>query len=106
MAGYISETMHAGRIVSHGKVTDLSAGFKLPGNNPFSVYIRPKAGSSAADALDVLLKVRCYQDDDFSDAPVVLNDWSPLEVAEIAPGQDILNDCDIYWGCGSYIKLP
>ena len=35
--GYISETVGGGRIVSHGQVTDLSRGFKLPdgGTRPF-----------------------------------------------------------------------
>lgn len=28
--GYISEFMGGGRIVSHGKIADLSKGFKLP----------------------------------------------------------------------------
>lgn len=34
--GYISEFMNGGRIVSHGKINDLSNGFKLPGDVPFS----------------------------------------------------------------------
>lgn len=28
--GYISEFMNGGRIVSHGKIADLSKGFNLP----------------------------------------------------------------------------
>lgn len=37
--GYISETMNGGRILSHGKITDLSNGFKLPDGALFSIYI-------------------------------------------------------------------
>ena len=40
--GYISEFMGGGRIFSHGKIADLSKGFKLPSGNPFSVYVRPQ----------------------------------------------------------------
>lgn len=40
--GYVSEFMSGGRIVAHGKITDLSDGFKLSNGVPFSVYVRPK----------------------------------------------------------------
>lgn len=49
--GYISEFMGGGRIVSHGKIADLSKGFKLPSGNPFSVYVRPKYSVSTLDTL-------------------------------------------------------
>lgn len=99
--GYISEFMSGGRIVSHGKITDLSDGFKLPGGEPFSVYIRPKYSVST---LDTVISVRCYQDDSVSEAPVVFNDWSPMAIAEIAPDTELLNTNDVYWGSGSYVE--
>lgn len=99
--GYISEFMNGGRIVAHGKINDLSNGFKLPNGEPFSVYVRPKYSVST---LDTVLSVRCYQDEAFSEAPVPYNDWSPMAVSEIAPDKDILNTCDVYWGCGSYVE--
>jgi len=97
--GYISEFMNGGRIVAHGQITDLSQGFKLAGGALFSVYARPRN----AVGIDTVLSVRCYQDSDFSDAPVVFNDWSPLAIQEIAPNAEILNDIDLYWGSGEYI---
>lgn len=99
--GYISEFMNGGRIVSHGQIKDLSNGFKLPNGEPFSIFIRPKYSVST---LDTVLSVRCSQDNEFSDAPVAYNDWSPLAVTEIAPNTDILTTNDVYWGSGSYVE--
>lgn len=100
--GYISEAMNGGRIVAHGQITDLSAGFKLPKGELFTVYIRPKFNTST---LDTTLSVRCQQDKEFSDAPVVFNDWSPLAIAEIAPSSnDLLQTNDLYWGSGEYVS--
>ena len=67
--------MNGGRILSHGKIESLANGFSLPNDALFSLYIRPKYSSST---VDTVLSVKCYQDDEFSDAPVVLNDWSPM----------------------------
>ena len=69
--GYISEFMNGGRIVSHGKIADLSKGFKLPSGNPFSVYVRPKYSVST---VDTVLNVRLYQEEGFSPVPVPFND--------------------------------
>lgn len=98
--GYISEFMNGGRIVSHGKITDLSQGFKLPSGQLFSIYVRPK---HIVDEADTVLSVRCYQDEAFADAPLSYYDWSPMAVQEIAPNDNILETCDLYWGSGSYI---
>lgn len=51
-----------------------------------------------------MLSVKCQQDDDFSAAPVVFNDWSPLAIKEIAPDNDLLTTCDLYWGSGEYVE--
>lgn len=91
--GYISEFMNGGRIVSHGKIDDLSNGFKLPGDVPFSIYVRPKYSVSK---LDTVLKVKCQQDNLPSEAPVPFNDWSPLAIVEIEADTEILNTNDIY----------
>lgn len=49
--------------------------------------------------------MRCQQDKEFSDAPVVFNDWSPLAIAEIAPSSnDLLQTNDLYWGSGEYVS--
>ena len=99
--GYISEFMGGGRIVAHGQITDLSRGFSLPDGALFTVYARPK---DDVEGLDALLSVRCYQDEDFSPAPVVFNDWSPLAISGIAPDQQaVLQDIDLYWGSGESV---
>ena len=98
--GYINDFMNGGRIVSHGKITDLSGGFKLPGGQRFSIYVRPKEDT---DVLDTVLSVRCSQDEELSEAPVLFNDWTPLAIVEIGADSEILNDNDIYWGSGTYI---
>lgn len=99
--GYISEFVGGGRVVSHGQITDLTKGFRLESGNPFSVYVRPKEGVAS---FDCILSVRCYQDDEFSDAPVTFYDWSPLAICEIAPSEDedLLKTYDIFWGSGAY----
>lgn len=99
--GYISETMNGGRIVAHGKITDLSKGFKLPDGALFSIYIRPKFSTST---VDTVLAVKCYQDDKFSEAPFVFNDWSPLSIKEIAPDTTLLKTNDVYWGSGQNVE--
>lgn len=99
--GYISEFMNSGRILAHGKIESLADGFHLPNDTPFSIYIRPKYSNSDMDAV---LSVKCYQDDDFSDAPIVINDWSPMAIKAIAPNADFLNTYDLYWGAGTYVE--
>lgn len=99
--GYISEFMNGGRIVAHGKIDDLANGFSLPNEAPFSIYIRPKYSASTVDAV---LNIKCYQDEEYSEAPVVLNDWSPLAITAIAPNAEILNTHDLYWGAGTNIE--
>lgn len=99
--GYISEFMNGGRIVSHGKISDLSNGFKLPGDVPFSVYVRPKFSTST---LDTVIAVRCSQDEQPSEAPVPFNDWTPMAIVELAPDTEVLASNDIYWGSGCYVE--
>ena len=98
--GYINEIMNASRIVSHGKITDLSGGFSLPGGQRFSIYVRPKAET---EDLDTVLSVRCAQDVELSEAPVPFNDWTPMAIVEIGADTEILSNNDIYWGSGAYI---
>lgn len=111
--GYISETMGSGRIVSHGKV-EFSPNLTIPGtqikvfslapaNIPFSIYIRPK--NSDVDAADVLVYVKCYQDNGFTETPIPLNDWTPLSIMAISCYNFDYQDYDIYWGAGTYVDV-
>ncbi len=95
--GYISEFMSGGRILSHGKITSLTGGFKLPGEQPFTIYVRPKTTVSGSD---ILISVKCYSEELTSEAPFPYGDWSPLAIREIAPSETLLSNVDIYWGCG------
>lgn len=100
--GYISESMGSNRISSHGKITSLASGFRLDSGNSFSVYIEKKDTSQIDNDTNVILSVRCYQDDACSDVPINLNDWTPLAIVEIDSYQSLLDDYDIYWGSGQY----
>jgi hypothetical protein len=98
--GYISESVHGGRVVSHGKIADLSQGFALSGGQSFSIYIRPR---QSVTQVDTVLSVKCANESEFSEAPFPYNEWSPLMIREIAPENGILEVCDIYWGSGEIV---
>jgi hypothetical protein len=100
---YVSEAMFVSRIVSKGKITDLSSGFKLKDNAPFSVYVRPKTLTTLER--DTLLNCKLYKEDDFGECPVPLFTWVELVVIEIAPGAVDLNSYDIYYGSGDETEL-
>ncbi len=89
------------RVLSHGKVTDLENGFKLPQSAPFSVYVRPKTTAMAAD---IVISAKCICDTEVSELPVPLNDWTPAAIVELAPNTISLVDHDVYWGAGN-IKI-
>lgn len=86
------------RVCSHGIIENLSSGFKLRHNSPFSVYIRPKEDTLA---YDVLLKCKCICDENVSALPVPLYNWSAAAIVEIAPNAISLTDYDVYWGAGN-----
>lgn len=99
--GYVSEFMSGGRIVAHGKIADLTNGFRLSNGAPFSVYVRPKL---VVSAVDTVINAKCYQDDVFSEAPVPFNDWSPMAIVELAPDTELLKSNDVYWGSGQEVE--
>ena len=99
--GYILETIGGGRIVSHGQITDLSKGFKLPDGVPFTIYVRPKYSVST---VDTVLNVRLYQEEGFWPVPVPFNDWSPCCMGGLAPDTEVRNTKDIYWGSGQAVS--
>ena len=100
--GYVCEFMSGGRIVAHGKITDLSNGFSLPEKVPFTIYVRPKY---TLPQIDTVMNVKSYQSEKFAEAPFLANDWSPLAIVEIAPDNSILEQYDLYWGSGSYVEV-
>lgn len=73
--------MYSLRILSKGKVTDLSNGFAL-GGVPFTVFVRPKEVTMETSTL---LKCKLICDKEFSMFPVPIGDWTPGAIAVISP---------------------
>lgn len=92
----MSSFLQYGRVLSHGKVTDLSNGFKK--NSPFSIYVKPLRTTMD---VDVNISVRCLCDNECSIVPVRLNDWSPEAIVEIAQNAIDLTNYEVYWGGGN-----
>jgi len=100
---YVSESMNAGRILSHGKISALP--FTFTSFNPFSIFVVPKANVtsgviSTPDNAGMLVDCKCYQDDASSDIPVLFNQWTEAAIIEIAEDAIDLDDYDVYWGAG------
>lgn len=87
------------RILSHGKVSDLSDGFSL-GGSPFSIFVRAKALTME---LNITVNCKLICDRTASDLPVPIGDWTPAAIAEISPNAVSLEDYDVYWGAGETI---
>ena len=92
--------MYSLRILSKGKVTDLSNGFAL-GGVPFTVFVRPKEVTMETSTL---LKCKLLCDKEFSMFPVPIGDWTPGAIAVISPNGIDLSVYDVYWGAGETIK--
>lgn len=90
--------MQSLRILSHGRIDDLSAGFKLRHSIPFSVYVRPKEMTLDHD---MVIQAKCICDENVSALPVALNDWTPAAIVEIAPNAIDLSEYEVYWGAGN-----
>lgn len=86
------------RILTHGKVTDLTSGFSLGNGRPFSVYVRPK---SSTDDVDIVVNARCIGDSAASAIPVPFNAWSEAAIVELGANAINLSNYDVYWGAGS-----
>lgn len=93
-------SMYSLRILSKGKVADLSNGFNL-GGVPFTVFVRPK---KAVMETNVVLPVKLICDKKAGEFPVPLGDWTPGVIAEISPNAISLNDYDVFWGAGETVK--
>ena len=92
--------MYSLRILSKGKITDLSKGFDL-GGVPFSIYARKKKVSMDTD-LVVMCQLVC--DKAPGELPVPVGDWTPAAIAKISPNAIDLTAFDVFWGAGETIK--
>lgn len=102
--GHVSPEMFAGRVSVKGKVTDLSAGFKIKSNNPLALFIIPRADGANPDAAVAIVDCKLYQDDNFSDCPFATNCWDAPAVREIGINGINLADFDVYWGAGADVE--
>lgn len=108
--GLVTEVMRTGRIVSHGQITDLTNGFKPSNGVNFSIIVIPHndvtAGVIAPPTnLGIMVSMKMYQDDDFSDYPVYFNQESLALIKEIEAGAISTDDYDVYWASGSKVQL-
>jgi len=97
---FMDDLMYSLRILSKGKISDLTKGFDL-GGVPFSIYCRKKTVSME---VDLVVSCQCICDKSMSDLPVPIGDWTPAEIVKLAPGAISLSDYDVYWGAGEKIK--
>lgn len=96
----MDNNMYSLRILSKGKITDLSKGFDL-GGVPFSIYTRKKTASMDTD---LVVKCQLVCDKTAGEFPVSVGDWTPAAIAKISPNAIDLNAFDVYWGAGETIK--
>lgn len=95
----MNDIMYSLRILSKGKITDLTKGFDLKGV-PFSIYCRKKAVSMDTD---LVINCQLLCDNTTGELPVPVGDWTPAEIVKLAPSAISLSDYDVYWGAGELI---
>lgn len=88
------------RILSHGKISDLSSGFDL-GGSTFSIMVIPK---NATMNLGTTVSCQCICDKEASDLPVAFWNWTAASIQKIPANGINLSNYDVYWGAGETIK--
>ena len=88
------------RILSKGKIADLSNGFDL-GGVPFSIFVRAK---SATLDTHVVVKCQLICDREAGEFPVPIGDWSPGAIQRIPQDGIDLAEYEVFWGAGETIK--
>ncbi len=83
------------RIIAKGRITDLSKGFRLPDNLPFSIYLRSKTGVVENDTI---VRCRLICDKETGDFLVPVGDWTPGKIVELPPNAIDTAKYEIYWG--------
>lgn len=100
--GNVTNEMAAGRILSHGKIADLTSGFSLPNLIPFSVFIVPTG--VGIEHGTVLVNCALYQDNESSVLPINSGNWCEAGIVEIATNAIDLTSYDVYWGSGYSVE--
>lgn len=93
----VTEQEASGRVLSHGKITSLSAAFTLASGYPFSLFIIPK---DTEETEPVIVSVKLDQDDSASNCPFNLRCWNEPAVIEVGASAINLTNYDVYWGAG------
>lgn len=93
---YLSNEQVAGRINCHGQITNLTDGFKLKNENPFSLFIIPVADTTAP----VIASARLIHDIAAGNCPFNVNCWTEPNVVELAASAINLSNYTVYWGSG------
>lgn len=83
------------RLLAKGRITDLSKGFHLRDNLPFSIYLRSKTGVVENDTI---VQCRLICDKSARDFPVPVGDWTPGKIVELPPNAIDTAKYEIYWG--------
>lgn len=83
------------RILAKGRISDLSKGFRLPDNTPFSIYLRPK-GLMVEN--DTVIRCRLICDNEAGDFPVPVSDWTPALIVVLPPNAIDTAKYDVFWG--------
>lgn len=97
----MTHPMYSLRILSKGRILDLSKGFSLGEGVPFSVFVRPIRASMETN---ILLNCKLICDQESGSFPVPLGDWTPGVIVSISPNAISLEEYEIYWGAGEQIK--
>lgn len=97
--GQATDMMRAGRGMSHGQITDLSAGFMVnKGTIPFSLFIIEKASKSTDP---VILECEGWLGDGYYPCPFTPNCWDVPLLRRIKPAAISLDTYDVYWSAGA-----
>lgn len=95
--------MYTSRIISHGKITDLSIDFSLTADIPFSIFIIPKSELAMLEATKVI-SVKLYQEATHSDCPFAVGSWNETSIVSIEANETLLDNYDVYWGAGQKVE--
>ena len=89
--------MYSLRILSKGKISDLTHGFKLKENAPFSVFLKAKKPTMETSEI-----ISCRLIGDLTDGefPIPVGDWTPGAIAEISPNAIDMDKYEVFWGTG------
>lgn len=97
----MNPVMYSTRCLAKGRIDDLSNGFRLSNGVPFSVFLWKKTSD---DEYKVLVNCKLICDREMGDFPVLVDDWTPGVISELAPNSIDLEKYEVFWGAGEEAK--